>query len=107
MTTSVTGRLVTPEWTFGDRVRRIRRTAGLSQAEFARRIGVGDRSLSQWESDRNRPGDIVRVAVAIYREFQVPPEWTLGLNDGTSLPRLDSNQQPFGFPSRAGFATAA
>jgi transcriptional regulator with XRE-family HTH domain len=92
----------TPEWTFGDRVRRIRRTAGLNQIEFAQRLGITHQRLSQWESDRNKPGDIVAVAKRIRQEFGVPVNWTLGIEDegpgggGNWLPRLDSNQQPLG-----------
>jgi site-specific recombinase XerD/transcriptional regulator with XRE-family HTH domain len=68
-------------WNFGDRIRKIRREAGISQAEFADRIGVGHGSLANWESDLARCRDEVAVAKAIEREFGVPASWTLGLTD--------------------------
>lgn len=68
-------------WNFGDRLRKIRREAGISQAEFADRIGVGHGSLANWESDLARCRDEVGVAKAIEKEFGVPASWTLGLSD--------------------------
>lgn len=68
-------------WTFGDRLRKIRREAELSQADFADRIGVGHGSLANWESDLSKCRDEVAVARAIEREFGVPATWTLGLDD--------------------------
>ncbi len=88
-----------PEWTFGDRVRRIRRTAGLNQIEFAQRLGVTHQRLSQWESDRNKPGDIVAVAKRIRQEFGTPVDWTLGLDEPSGGgpdggPRVSPSQRP-------------
>lgn len=96
-----------PEWTFGERIRKIRRDVGLSQAEFAARIGVSTSALSAWEAGRNTPGEkIVDIAKTIRREFRVPTGWTLGTDeppteggpdDGTSLPRAYSKRQPAGY----------
>lgn len=87
-----------PEWTFGDRVRRIRRTAGLNQIEFAQRLGVTHQRLSQWESDRNKPGDIVAVAKRIRQEFGVAISWTLGIDEpsggGPDGQRVEPSQRP-------------
>jgi site-specific recombinase XerD/transcriptional regulator with XRE-family HTH domain len=69
------------EWNFGDRLRKIRREAGISQAEFADRINVGHGSLANWESDVSQCRNEVEVARAIEREFGVPASWTLGLDD--------------------------
>lgn len=74
-------------WTFGDRLRKVRREAGISQAEFADRIGVGHGSLANWESDLAKCRDEVAVARAVEREFGVPASWTLGLDD----PRPDGS----------------
>jgi transcriptional regulator with XRE-family HTH domain len=52
---------------FGARLQRLRTKAGLSQAEVAKRIGVGAPSISSWEKGRARPkrGRMVKLAAII------------------------------------------
>lgn len=68
-----------PEWTFADRLRKIRRETGLTQAAFAERIGAKDKAYGAWEAGANQPGDIVSVAKRIEMAFRVPATWVLGL----------------------------
>lgn len=68
-----------PEWTFADRVRKIRRETGLTQAEFAQAIEAKDKAYGAWESGTNQPTDIVAVAKRIELAFRVPASWVLGL----------------------------
>ncbi len=93
-------------WTFGDRIRKIRRALNVSQGEFADAIGRKRESLSTWESGRiDAPRDVVAIAKRIELAYGVPATWTLGLEtkpgpgpDGprpVKLPGLDSNQEPF------------
>lgn len=35
---------------FGDRVRRVRQTLGLSQPEFAKRLSISEVTVSRWEN---------------------------------------------------------
>lgn len=95
-----------PRFTFGDRLRKVRKTLGLNQAEMARRLNVGARALGAWELDTNTPRDLVPLAIAIEDEFLLPRGWMLGLDAYPATPpetpegvagqllRLDSNQQP-------------
>lgn len=92
MTTSVAYLGQVPEWTFGDRLRKIRRESGLTQGQFAARIGYTAERYSHWEADRNKPDDIVEVARRIYKEFNVPPSWTL---DTGVTPGDDGERSPF------------
>lgn len=46
-------------------VRAIRATTGLSQAEFARSIGVAKATLLNWEQNRRRPEGPARVLLAL------------------------------------------
>ena len=76
-----------PQWTFGDRIRKIRRESGLSQEQFAARIRVTRPQLGAWEANENGPRDVVAVAVAIQHEFGVPAGWVLGMpaSEGSDL----------------------
>jgi len=70
-----------PQWSLGDRLRRIRRDLNLSQDEMAKRIGVQKGRYSAWESDRNRPDDLVVTAKRIQVLSGVPAAWVLGVED--------------------------
>ena len=41
--------------TFGDRVAGARESAGMTQAELARRLGVKKKTLESWENDHSEP----------------------------------------------------
>lgn len=94
-----------PQWTLADRLRKAREQIGLDQTEFADRLGVSRSSVSNYERGTTAPRRIVLNAWAM--ATGVPIEW---LRDGSTnprpgdpdggvrLPRLDSNQQPSGYP---------
>jgi transcriptional regulator with XRE-family HTH domain len=130
--TTVQTEWVVPDWSFGDRIRKVRTLTGMTQAEFAEAISVGEASLAQWETDRARPRDILDVAHRVERLFQIPAAWLLGVDAnfptqatfdakrGTNgggggrnprhrlpLPWLDSSQQPFGSHSTMFSKTSA
>lgn len=88
---------VIPAWTFGDRIRKARGIAGMTQAEFAVAINVSEASLAQWETDRARPRELLDVAKRVDGLTDIPAQWLLGLS---LLPRLDSNQEPSGLRSQ-------
>lgn len=70
-----------PEDTFGDRLRRVRRSLGLTQEEFAGRLGgsVGIKALGAWETGTREPRGAVGIAKRIELAFGVPATWLLGL----------------------------
>lgn len=53
--TPIHHRLPDPD-TFGGRLSRIREAQGLSTSTLARRVGVRQKTIEQWESDRSEPG---------------------------------------------------
>lgn len=65
-------------WTFGDRVRKVRRRAGLTQRAFAARLQVTPASVDAWEAERNKPRDLQRMATRIELAFGLPRGWMLG-----------------------------
>jgi len=46
-------------------VKAIREKVGLSQAEFARRYGMSQRSLQEWEQGRRQPEGAVRAYLVV------------------------------------------
>jgi transcriptional regulator with XRE-family HTH domain len=71
MTTQTTFHI--PEWTMGDRLRKAREDAGLSQTELATRMGVSRQTVSNAEVGAREPLPITMRAWA--QETSVPVEW--------------------------------
>lgn len=68
---------MSPVWTFGDRLIRIRKTMGLSQSQMAELIEVAPKSISRWENDDHvrDPHDVaLRYAKVSGYEY----EWIIG-----------------------------
>lgn len=61
-----------------ERIKELRKTLGLTQQEFADKIGVKRNTIAQYEIGRNPP--IEAVINSICREFHVNGSW---LRDGT------------------------
>lgn len=56
-----------------ERLKKLRRELGLTQQEFADKIGVKRNSLANYETGRNTPIDA--IIVSICREFNVNEDW--------------------------------
>lgn len=56
-----------------ERIKKLRMSLGLTQAEFAKRIGVKRNTVATYELGRHTPIDA--IATLICREFQVNEEW--------------------------------
>lgn len=76
-----------PQWTFGDRVRKVRRERGWSQEELATRLSVTlnasvtRRTVAGWELSDRQPHDLVAMAKVLQALTDVPAEWFLGLHE--------------------------
>ena len=68
-----------PEWTLGDRLRKIRRAAGFDQTRFAAELGTNQKTYASWETDKSAPRDLVAVAKRIELVSGVPATWTLAI----------------------------
>lgn len=75
--------MAAPEWTLGDRLRKVRRSRRLSQVEFARLLNESEKSIANWESDLSRPRDVVALAKKVQATYGVPADWLLGVGQFT------------------------
>lgn len=57
----------------GDRIKELRKALGLTQQEFADKIGIKRNSFANYETGRNTPLDA--IIVSICREFNVSESW--------------------------------
>ena len=62
-----------PTWTLGNRLWRARRHADLTQQQLAERLGVGLKSIKDYEGDRRRPKRGVLLGWAV--TCQIDPTW--------------------------------
>ena len=62
-----------------ERIKQIRKDAGLTQEKFAERIGLKQNSIALIESGKRTPSE--QTVLSICREFKVRQEW-LRTGDG-------------------------
>lgn len=68
---------------FGDLLKQLRASKGVSQVELARAIGVSNGNVGDWERGRSKPG--YDALVALSRFFEISPGRLLELPDSTGL----------------------
>ena len=75
--------------TFGQRLKNLRRDAGLSQSDLSDRIGVSIQSISKWENDNTMP-DISQI-VPLAAVLGVSTDWLLGvgMNEDSDMEKLN------------------
>lgn len=100
MSTQPEGEFI-PEWTDGDKLRKVRRHLGMTQAEFAEALQINPITYGAWESDRNRIKDLRTIARRIKVMAGTPLWWWFdterpdGGPDGDGGSRLtESNRRP-------------
>jgi transcriptional regulator with XRE-family HTH domain len=67
-----------PEWTLGDRLRKARQIAGLSQRQIAAAIGERASTYAMWEADSAFPRDLETRVERISAVTGVSALWLLG-----------------------------
>jgi transcriptional regulator with XRE-family HTH domain len=92
---STNGERHIPAWTFGDRVRKAREQAGLTQAEMAEKLNVSRKTLANYEADHTQPQRPLDFAEALAAAANVPTYWVLfGEDDAMGFAReLDGPAQ--------------
>lgn len=70
-----------PEWTLGDRLRKVRRMCGLGQAEFAVELGTNQKTYASWEADKSAPrhAQLIEIAKKIESDTGISASWVLGV----------------------------
>ena len=68
--------------TIGDRMLRVRRLAGLTQTEFAERVGSARKSIAEYERCVRLPS--LCVAISVAEEFHISLNWLL-LGEGERM----------------------
>ncbi|MEK4146875.1 helix-turn-helix domain-containing protein [Robertmurraya sp. FSL W8-0741] len=61
----------------GERIKFLREKHGLSQAAFAKRIGVSAGNVGDWESEKKKSLPGAKAIYAIAKEFEVTADWLL------------------------------
>jgi transcriptional regulator with XRE-family HTH domain len=79
--------LLTPEWTQGDRLRKSRETAGLTQEQIGELLAdlnngnaVKHSTVAAWERDRNQPRNFMAMIDRWSEITRVPKAWLLGID---------------------------
>ena len=68
---------------FGQRLRRIRHEQGLTQKQFAQKIGVNERGFQGYELGEKLPN--LRVLLAILDTFDIDANYLLGRTDDPAV----------------------
>ena len=75
------------ESNIGDRIREIRKLAGLTTREFGERIGVNNSTVSMYEAGKRNP--INSIVLTICKEFGVSRSWLVDGEGEMYLPAVD------------------
>lgn len=73
-----------------ERIKKLRKSLGLTQQEFADKIGVKRGAIANYEIGRNDPTD--SVVALICREFYCSEQW-LRTGEGEMFPPRNKNEQ--------------
>lgn len=84
--------MVTAVAVFGDRLRRLRLERDLSQKELGAALGVGNTTVSQWETEVNEPGQDMLAKIA--QHFGVTADYLIGRTDDRRLSTAGGGNAP-------------
>lgn len=74
----------------GERIKTIRKEAGLTQAQFGEKIGVKGNTMTNYENGMRCPSDA--IILSICREFNVNEDW---LRDGLGEPHAEISDDEY------------
>ncbi|MBE6861507.1 MAG: helix-turn-helix transcriptional regulator [Ruminococcus sp.] len=68
---------------FDERIKEIRKSLGINQVEFGRKLNVTKQCVSNWENGNIQPS--IDMLINIAETFSVSTDYILGLNDKCTL----------------------
>ena len=68
---------------FDERIRQLRISLGINQAQFGNRLGVSKQSVSNWENGNIQPSIDMLTKIAV--TFSVSADYLLGISEIRSL----------------------
>lgn len=71
-----------------DRIKKVRKDSGLTQKEFAERLGIKQNTVASYEMGRIGVSDSVRISIC--REFGINEQW---LREGTGEMKIENFQE--------------
>ena len=74
--------------TFSDRIRELRKEAGLTQKELAKKLQLTNSTICDWEKERSEPNIEQLRILSIF--FEVSTDYLLGLEDETGAKYYNS-----------------
>lgn len=83
-------RSIVPSWSFADRLRKARLTAGMTQREFAGALRVKASAYAQWEADNNGPRNVVKLAKDVQSLTGISAAWLVGIDIDPNTPRRNN-----------------
>ncbi len=74
------------DYKFGNRIFKLRQTAGLSQSELAAKVGVTNKSVSKWENGATKPStNVIRKLADL---FNISIDELLALREEKTMPEI-------------------
>jgi transcriptional regulator with XRE-family HTH domain len=73
-----------PTWTRGERMAKARNSAGLDQDQMGELLGVSDKTISSWETEKRQPRNMMKVLKTWAEITDVPLWWLLDLPEDHS-----------------------
>ena len=74
---------VVPEWSFGERLAKARRHAGLTQEQMAELLGRKPSTIASWENETRQPRRLMALVAEWSRITGIDREWILGSRTGS------------------------
>ena len=79
-------------------MRKARKLLGMTQQDLADALGVTVKNIDSWESDRNRPRDLVDIATRVEDLAGVDRGWMLGFFDSPVTRGYSDDERPAQLP---------
>jgi transcriptional regulator with XRE-family HTH domain len=92
-----------PEWTFAERLRKVRRDLKWTQADMAARLDVKASTYEAWETGRNKP-DIAELAEKLEAVTGITRLWFVGWADAGNPNGGPGGSNPRSYGYKPGFS---